>query len=334
MAVKTKKHNKYIPLIVLLVALVVLFAVYKALAASNARKEAEEAAAEAAENADIMIAEYDYTTMTALSYEKKGEEKLSFAVSGSSWIYVPDEHFPLDNTTVASMASAIAQIAVECTVDEGEASDYGLDDPAYIINVKYSDGDSHEYKIGNYNSFNSAYYFMADGEMYMVASGLLSYFNYTLDDLMALDTVPSSEWSDTAYVNYITVKDGDSENKIEDDTGKSELVDVLGSLSLKDTVDYYTEEEEKASYGLDGSCTVTVNYKKAKTTTDSDGNESTTYLDTNYVLTIGKTDSGYCIMPSGSDITYSLSDDDAAEILSYLDYVPTESTDTDKTTSV
>ncbi len=328
MAVKTKKKNKYAPLIGLLIAFVVFFAIYKALCASNERKAAEEAAAEAAENADIMIAEYDYTTMTSLSYEKKGSDKLSFAVSGSSWIYVPDEHFPLNNTTIANMASAIAQIAVECTVDEGEAADYGLDDPEYIINVKYSDGDSHEYKIGNYNSFNSSYYFMADGEMYMVASGLLSYFDYTLDDLMSLDTIPSSDWSDTAYVNYITVKDGENENKIEDDTGKSELVDLLGSLYLNDCADYYTEEEEKANYGLDGSCSITVNYKKAKTTTDSSGNESTTYLDANYVLTIGKTDGGYYIMPTGSNIAYNLSDEDAENILAYIDYVPTVTEET------
>ena len=72
MTAKTKKKNKYLPLVVLLVVLVALFAVYKALSASNDRKAAEEEAAKAAEDADIMIAEYDYTTMTSLSYQKKG----------------------------------------------------------------------------------------------------------------------------------------------------------------------------------------------------------------------------------------------------------------------
>lgn len=324
MTAKTKKKNKYLPLVVLLVVLVALFAVYKALSASNERKAAEDEAAKAAENADIMIAQYDYTTMTALSYQKKGGKKLDFAVSGSSWIYLPDEHFPLDNTTVAKMAAAIAQIAVECTVDEGSASDYGLDDPEYTISVKYSGGDSHEYKIGNYNSFNSSYYFMADGQMYMIASGLLSYFNYTLDDLMTLDTIPASDWSDIAYVNFVAVKSGENENKIEDESGKSAMLDVINSISLSDCADYYTEEGEKSNYGLDGSFGVTVNYKKAKTSTDSDGNETTTYLDTSYVLSIGFAGGEYYVMPSGSSITYRLPAETAVELLSFLGYVPEE----------
>lgn len=326
MAQKKKKNNKYVPLVALLVALVALFAVYKALSSSNDRKEAEEAALEAAENADIMIAEYDYTTMTALSYRRNGEDKLDFLVSGSSWVYKDDENFPLDQTTVAKMASAIAQIAVKCTVDEGEAADYGLDEPAYEISVKYSDGTKCEYKIGNYNSFNSAYYFMADGDMYMIASGLLSYFNYTLDDLMVLDTVPYSDWSDTSYVNFVTVKNGDEENKLEDEGAIEALVDIVSSLSTSSCVDYYTEDEEKAQYGLDGSCGVSINYKKAKTSTDADGNETTVYLDTGYSVEIGESNGEYYFMLQGSSITYPLDSETAEEILSYLDYTP-ESTD-------
>ena len=323
MAVKTKKKNKFLPMIILLIVLIALFAAYKLLSGANQRAEAEEEARLAAENADIMIAEYDYTTMTELSYQLKGADELKFAVSGSSWIYLADEKFPLDVTTISYMASAIAQIAVECTVDEGSPADYGLDDPAYTINVKYSDGSSHEYKIGDYNTFNSAYYFMADGDMYMISSGLLSYFNYTLDDLLVLDTIPYSDWSDTDYVNYVTVTVGGESNKISDSTGKSEIVELIKYLPLTKCEDYYSDEEEKSAYGLDGGTSIVVNYKKAKTSTDADGNETTTYLDTGYTLLVGeKTENGYYAAPANSDITYIIDAETIDEVLAYISYVP------------
>lgn len=325
---KAKKKNKYLPLIILAAVLVVLLIAYKALSGANDRKEAEEAAKLAAENADIMIAQYDYTTTTSLSYQLKGMDELKFAVSGSSWIYLPDEKFPLDQTIIAQMAAAIAQIAVECTVSEGSPADYGLDDPNYIINVKYSDGTSHEYKIGDYNTFNSAYYFMADGDMYMISSGLLPYFNYTLDDLLLLDEIPYSEWSDTAYVNFITVKNGEKYAEITDTDGKSAVIDLLKYFPLKDCADYYADEEEKISdYGIDGSIAVVVNYKKAKTSTDADGNETTTYLDTGYSLTFGNQteDGDYYVSPSGSNIVYLIDEETAAGLLAYAGYAPDKS---------
>ena len=67
-----------------------------------------------------------------------------------------------------------------------------------------------------------------------------------------------------------------------------------------------------------------MNYKKAKTSTDSDGNETTTYLDTSYVLSIGFAGGEYYVMPSGSSITYRLPAEKAVELLSYLGYVPEE----------
>lgn len=331
MAAKSKKKNKYIPLIVMCVLLCGLGIVYAVLSSANDKKEAEQAALEAEENEYTMIAEYDYTTTTALSFKMRGDEMLDFEVSGTSWVYSADEKFPLNQTIIANMAAAIAQIGVECTVDEGDPAEFGLDDPEYTIKVKYSDGTSHEYLIGDYNTFNSSYYFMADGDMYMISSGLLPYFTYELEDLLLLDTMPTSEWSDTSYVNHITVKYGERENTIEDADGISELVSLINSISLNDCADYYTEDDEKDAYGLDGSTTITVNYKKAKTSTDADGNESTVYLDTNYTFELGMADGEYYLMPPSSNITYSISAATAVDMLTYLSYTPEIEADTTET---
>lgn len=327
MATKTaKRKNKYLPLVILLVVFVVMLIAYSALSSANDKKEALTAAEEARANADIIIANYDASTVTKLSYQVAGGDKLTFLCSNGVWSYADDAKFPLDQTIAAAMASAIADIAVECEVTEGVGADYGLDNPSYTISVTYSDGTSHNYKIGDYNSFNASYYFSADGDMYMISSGLIQYFSYELSDLMVLDKLPTTDWSDINYVTEITVSTPDGTNVISDEDGKTALIDRLGDISLKNCVDYYAENEEKAVYGLDGSKVITVKYKKAVTSTDESGNSGTNYLETNYSINIGETvghNDGYYLAPANSNIVYAVDENTVLELLAYVDYVPT-----------
>jgi len=216
-----KRKNKFIPLIVLIVILAALMIGYSVLASANDRREAEQLAEEEAANAVTLIAEYDYTTVTELSYQAKGSDPITFTQSAGVWAYTGDAHFPLNQTIPAQMAYAISTIAVEAVITEGEAADYGLDDPAYTIRVSYADGNAHTYKIGDYNSFNASYYFSMDGSLYMVAEGLLPYFQYELNDLLALDTLPAADWADNNYVMEITVRNGEASNVISDDAGRT-----------------------------------------------------------------------------------------------------------------
>lgn len=318
---KTKKKNKFVPLVVLLTALAVLLGVYRFITVRNARRETERQEELQANEQKQMIAEYDYTTVTHLSYTKKGGEKLSFSVEGGTWVLDSDRHFPLDITTVTKMAAAIAQIAVECEVDGGsDESVYGLDDPEYTITVSYSEGGEHTYKIGSYNSFNSSYYFSADGDYYMIASGLLPYFNYTLDELMLLDTNPSSEWSDVSYINSITVTRGGEERQI-GISGREEFVSLFAALPYTDCADYYADADERDMYGLTGEKKITVNYKKVNTVTDSDGNSSKTYLDRDYTVIFGNEneDGKVFFSPSGSNIVYFASADAVESLLAFTE---------------
>lgn len=333
MAVKAKKRrNKYLPLIVLVAVLVVMVIAYSALSAANDKREAERAAEEAAAAADIIIAQYDASTVTKIQYQYMMNDTITLLCSGGVWSYADDSHFPLDQTKAAAMASAISSIAVECEVNEGTPDDYGLALPTHTIAVTYSDGTSHTYEIGDYNSFNSSYYFSADGDMYMITSGLAPYFSYALADLVALDTIPASDWSDMNYVTEITVNTPDGSNTITDEYGKSAITGMLGGISLYDFADYYASEEEKANFGLDGSTAVTVKYKKAVTSTDESGNSSTNYLDTSYTMYFGNPighNEGYYIAPASSSIVYTADETTVLELLAYVNYtVPEEAEET------
>lgn len=321
---KRKKKNKYIPLIVLLAFIVVMAAAYTMLSSANDKKEAAQAAEEAAANAVELIAEYDYTTLTELSYQRTGSDPVELHVVNGQWKLKSDEHFPVNQTVVASMAGAISSIGVKNHITEGSPADYGLEDAAYTIEVVYSTGASHQYRIGDYNSFgDGVYYFMKDGVMYTIPSGLTSYFDYGPDDLLQLETMPADIEQD--YINSITVTVDGAEKVIDDANGIASLFDLFGDITLTECADYYTDESERAeTYGLDGTNKMVISYKRAVTTTDADGNETTNRLDTSYTFLFGA-DAGedaYYASPEKSTIAYLVSAETFDAIAAYMDYEP------------
>ncbi len=322
---KRKKKNRYLPVIILLAFIVVIGIAYAMLSSANDKKEAEQAAEEAAANAVEMIAEYDYTTLTELSYHRSGCDPIELHVTGGLWHLKSDENFPVNQTTVASMASAISSIGIQNHIDEGEPADYGLEEPAYTIEVAYSDGTSHQYRIGDYNSFGGgAYYFMMDGAMYTISTGLNSYFDYDLADLLQLDSMPTDIEQD--YINFITVNWNGAEKVIDDANGIAALFDIFSDIMLTECADYYTDETERAEmYGLDGSNKITISYKRAVTTTDADGNETTNRLDTSHAFLFGADaghDEAYYGAPEKSTIAYLIDAETVNKIAAYIDYEP------------
>ncbi len=317
---KRKKKNKYIPLIVLVIFIVVMAVAYTMLSSANDKKAAEQAAADAAAGAVEMIAEYDYTTTVGLMYRRAGSEPVELEVVNGQWKLVSDDKFPVNQQIVASMANAIASIGVLNHIDEGDPADYGLAEPAYTIEVTYDGGVSHQYRIGDYNSFGGGmYYFMMDGAMYTISTGLTSFFDYDRNDLLLLDTMPADIEKD--YINSITVAAGGTETVIDDTDGIAALFDLFGKITLTECADYYTDETERAgTYGLDGSNKITISYRRAVTTTDANGNQTTNRLDTSYTFLFGVKDASgaYYGSPEKSTIAYFVNAETVEAILAYV----------------
>lgn len=328
---KRKKKNKYLPLLVLSVLIVVLAVAYTALSKSNDRKEAEQAALDAASEALDMVAEYDASTMTELTYQRDGEDPVELYVSNGLWHLKSDDTFPVNQTTVGSMASAISSIAVQNHVTEGDPADYGLTEPAYRVEVTYEDGTSHQYRIGDYNSFGGGmYYFMMDGTMYTISAGLTNYFDYTLDDLLQLESMPTDIEQD--YINSITVTVDGVDKVIDDANGIASLFDIFGDIRLTNCADYYADETERAeTYGLDESDKMVISYKRAVTTQDENGNQTTNRLDTSYTFVFGYDaghDEAFYGAPGKSTMVYLIDTETVMKIQAYMDYAPSETEET------
>ena len=323
---KTKKKNKFLPLIVLVLIFALLLIGYKILSAANEQREQEEYLASLAADETIAVSNYDLATMTALSYQPRGADPLSFRVVNGAWQWADDPLFPLDPTALANMGTSIASITASRTVDEGTPADYGLDDPACTVTVEYGT-DRHVYLLGDYNSFAASYYLMTDGVIYLTPTNLNSYFNKTLDELLLKDSIPAADWTTRDYVSAVTVRADGKENTITDADGIDEILTALGNVVLRVCTDYNATDDEMASYGFDGSTGITVNYRKAVTVSESDGSSSTNYLDTSYTLEVGGKvghDEGYYVSPSNSAMVYSLAENTVLGLLAYVDYSPAE----------
>ncbi len=308
-----KRKNKLAPIFILLAVFAVILIAYLALSDANDRREAEE---NAAEDTTILLAELDASTATKIRYKNRdlSGEWITFTKSGDTW-QAEDSQFPLNTDRVASMVSAISSIAANRSVDEGSAADYGLDDPAVQIEITYNEDTTYRYAIGDKNTFNGEYYFQNDdGKFYMIASGLLPYFQYTMDDLIALDS-PVSDIQ-TEYINAITVTLPTGEERVfttEEDIAA--VYDLFCEFDCTRYADYYADDTEMATYGITKSAGICIDYKKSvtvastETTSDGQSTQGTTLMDTTYILYTGdKSEDGstYYYTPQKSTIVYTI----------------------------
>ena len=174
----------------------------------------------------------------------------------------------------------------------------------------------------------------------MIASGLLTYFQTDLADLIVLDTAlstltdadivgftvtegeKSSEFRQTA--EEVTAEDGTTGTVYSEDV--TALYDLFCELDLFSWADYYADGAEMAEvYGIDQTRSLTLTYKKsvavdanAGGTAENQTTGQTTKVDANYVLYFGKSEDGQIYYsPKGSTIVYTAADDVVQAILAY-----------------
>lgn len=308
-----KRKNKLIPLFVLLAVFAVILFAYLALSDANDRREAGEAAAQ---DTLIPLAALDASTVTELRYKNRdlSDEWLTFTKSGDKW-QAADPRFPLNTDRVAAMASAISNIAANRSVDGGSAAEFGLDEPAVQIEVTYNGSTTYRYAIGDKNTFNGEYYFRNDdGQIYMIAAGLLPYFQYAMEDLILLDS-PVSDIQ-TEYIRAITVTLPTGEERVFTTAEDIAAVyDLFCEFDCTRYADYYADDAEMAEYGITKTAGIRIDYKRSvtvagtETTADGQSAQGTTLMDATYTLYIGaQAEDGetYYYTPQKSTIVYTI----------------------------
>jgi hypothetical protein len=316
-------------LIILGAVLVICIGAYIAVSIFNrnqAAKTAEEATA-------AQIYANGRSAPSNISYESGGIT-LSFALREGTWQVADSADFPLNQSSLTSLASAVNGLTAVRTIDlSSPLSTYGLDQPAYRVTASDTAGNALTLLIGA--QYEDYYYAMAEGgdKIYTISSSLVGYLKTDLLSMIMLDTIPVlgessidvirlSSGTATLTLDKHLNKDGTytwfivegaaytaadeyalpeaAEKTAEKYVGNA--VKAMSSVKFTSCAVFKPTAEELASYGLDTAlATVTVEY----TTTSGTGLESTSGSGT-AVISIGRAlDDGtgyYASLPGSQQI--------------------------------
>jgi hypothetical protein len=299
---KKKRQRQLVTSILLVVFAAVFIAVYFIVAPLLSE---DGNAADTTETEAVSVSAHQSSEVLSLTFpsseESEGTITLTRGSSSADWEYVQRPGFPLSDTKLSKLASAVASISASREITEPESlSTYGLDNPSLTVTVGYSDGTTRSYSIGNYNEFSSVYYMMTDGSntIYTVDSTIMRTFTVSEDDLISLAALPT----DITYTGYsVTAPDGSADNYTGDMLTDS-YTELLGKLELTGWAAYAPSDEQLSEMGLgDDAYTVTVSYSKEVKLDETNEDSSATSVKTtgSYSLRVG----GKVLSEDGSDTT-------------------------------
>ena len=318
------KKKKLLTLTLLIILMLALISVYLIINSVNRAREERKAAESSSEEAGVPLFSVSADDIAEFSYEKDGVTVSAVRI-GDKWRLSDDEKFPLKQSMAESIASGIASIATQRSVESGDDADFGLDEPSLTVLMATSEGDTYMVEFGDVNSFNSNTYIRYNGSVYMVKDELSSLCKTDRSSLIDItDAYPSALTSDSATSVQIIDCDGTT-NTITDADGMSEIISIIkGAADFKDFAGYGLASEELDEYGVgEDALTVTLRYK---TSVSSDGTSDTeTQLDAYFSVRFGCGDDGeyYYAVPDGT-MTYRTDEDTYRSILDYLHYTVPE----------
>ena len=180
-----KKHRTLLILLALFVILILIFLFLS----FYERKQEEQNGGD-----DSQISVTDIESLLALSYTDHSEgTTMSFAKDGNTWYVSNDRDIPLTQSYIETMEDTFCSLTATREISDPDAlSDYGLEDPAYTIELTDQDGTLTTVTIGN--SVDEDYYLAVNGQediLYTADSSIVSSMQYDLDTMVAKDDVHS-----------------------------------------------------------------------------------------------------------------------------------------------
>ncbi len=197
----------------MLLALVVLAAAFLGIRQYN--KNASSATS-TTEDTQETVLDVNSDDITSFRYVYEGET-YAFEKKDETWYYTDDHSLNLNQERIKAMILKVAPLKADQVIENvTDMSQYGLADRSVIINV------------GNLNSMTSQYYvaFPSEMKVYVVATNVVTGFNYTLDDLVEETTeeTESTETTDTTITESETTETATETENVEAETAESETV--------------------------------------------------------------------------------------------------------------
>ena len=178
----------------MLLALVVLAAVFLGIRQYNKNIAS---ATSTTEDTQETVLDVNSNDITSFRYVYEGET-YAFEKKDETWYYTDDHSLNLNQERIKAMILKVAPLKADQVIENvTDMSQYGLADPERTIQYETADR-SVIINVGNLNSMTSQYYIAFPSEMkvYVVATNVVTGFNYTLDDLVE-ETTEATETAET-----------------------------------------------------------------------------------------------------------------------------------------
>ena len=178
----------------MLLALVVLAAAFLGIRQYN--KNASSATS-ITEDTQETVLDVNSDDITSFRYVYEGET-YAFEKEDDTWYYADDHSLNLNQDRIKAMILKVAPLKADQVIENvTDMSQYGLADPERTIQYETADR-SVIINVGNLNSMTSQYYIAFPSEMkvYVVATNVVTGFNYTLEDLVE-ETTEATETAET-----------------------------------------------------------------------------------------------------------------------------------------
>ncbi|MBQ8559765.1 MAG: DUF4340 domain-containing protein [Tyzzerella sp.] len=172
-----KRKNTMLTLLIILVVLLLCYFVIGKIQENQKDNEPAEETVYAVEVDDIVSMTYS-----------DGSSTMAFTKADDTWTYDADATIALEQSTIESMASTFGTIAAERVIEEPDAlADYGLEEPAYTIELQDSDGNVTAIYVGNQVD---SYYYATVGDkevVYTVSSSVVSAMKFDVEELKEVE---------------------------------------------------------------------------------------------------------------------------------------------------
>lgn len=178
----------------MLLALVLLAAAFLGIRQYN--KNASSATS-ITEDTQETVLDVNSDDITSFRYVYEGET-YAFEKKDETWYYTDDHSLNLNQDRIKAMILKVAPLKADQVIENvTDMSQYGLADPERTIQYETADR-SVIINVGNLNSMTSQYYvaFPSEMKVYVVATNVVTGFNYTLDDLVE-ETTEATETAET-----------------------------------------------------------------------------------------------------------------------------------------
>ena len=295
---------------------------------------------------ETAIVDVDSSEITYLAWNYENND-VAFTCQDGTWVYDSDDKMPVDQELLNEIAENLSSITSDKKVEEVQSlSVYGLSDPSCRITIKTADN-TYEISVGD-ETFSDGEVYISNGDdyVYLTSADLVDEVSYSLLDCVQKEEIPEMEsisqlkvvnegtqdmvykensgycYSD-AYTYYL--QDGDAWKHL-DNENTEEAFTTMTEFSWEACVDYYAEESELASYGLDEpDAEVSVTYQPAQDEETSNEEETSTE-EQNFVYEVGTANDAYYAKLKDSNIVYSITEDvyNAAVDASYDNLKPEE----------